>query len=165
MDRDGGRTVPPRTRRRWLWILAATIGLAVSHPAVAGSQPVHTGVAAQLNPFRGVICEILQSLNAAFAPFPAATAVLASIAESLGCSGGTAPGTTTSTSVVGTTSTTIGTGTTTTTIGPGATTTFTTIGGPTSSITITPTTLGPCGTTTTLMGTVVPTTIPCTSTG
>ena len=166
MDRNGGRTRGPRARRRRLWVLAAGVGLAVSQPAVAGSQPVQTGVAAQLSPFQGALCGILHSVGASLAQFPAAAAVLASIAEAFGCTGGTPPGTTTTTVFGGsTTSTTVSQGTTTTVPGSSTTTSTTTAGGPTSSsVTITPTTLGPCAPTTTL-GTIVPTTIPCIPTG
>ena len=165
MDQHGGRTLAARSRRRRLWTLAACAGLAVSQPAVAGSMPVQAGVAAQLNPFQGAICAVLQSLSATFAQFPAANAVVTSISQAFGCSAGTPPGTTTTTISPGsTTSTTVSQGTTTTVPGSSTTSSSTTIGGPTSSVTITPTTLGPCVTTTTL-GTIVPTTIPCIPTG
>ena len=150
----GGRMPVGRgSRRRGVWALVFCVGLLLVPAGSASPQPVDVArqvTAAQIDPvFLAPICRTIRSLQPAFAGFPAVAAVLSSLLQSFGCTGGPGPGTTT-TSVVTTTTTPPQTTTTT----PPPTTSTTAGTGPTT--TSTSTTLPFC-----IPNNPVPTTVPC----
>jgi len=149
-------TYSDQGKRKRRWVVVFCLALMISVPTAGIAQVSSPAPFGQLDPLvREPICQVLRSAHGVLGGFPSVAAILTTLLQRFGCSGGTTPGTTTTTLSPTTTTTTLVQGTT-TTLGTGTT-------GPTTSTSLPPcipdnpsSTTVPCVSTTTMPTTTVP---------